>query len=122
MPKRIEIDINRQVLLAYDGATKVYEFDCVSGDDSHPTPKGRFSINRKRHPYTSHTYHVPMNYAMFFTFTGEAIHQGFAVGLLSYIKWFGVDSIGSHGCVRLSEDDASALYAWAPLGTVVHVF
>jgi lipoprotein-anchoring transpeptidase ErfK/SrfK len=63
-----------------------------------------------------------MNYAMFFTTTGEAIHQGFAVTLLSYLKYFGIDSIGSHGCVRLSEDDAATLYAWTPYGTQVHVF
>jgi lipoprotein-anchoring transpeptidase ErfK/SrfK len=122
MPKRIEVNLGRQVLLAYDGATKVYEFDCVSGDDDNPTPRGRFSVNRKRHPYTSHKYHVPMNHAMFFTHTGEAIHQGVAVGPLSYLKWAGISSIGSHGCVRLSEDHATALYTWTPLGTPVHVF
>jgi lipoprotein-anchoring transpeptidase ErfK/SrfK len=122
MSKRIDVNLTRQVLIAYDGSTEVYTFDCVSGDDVHPTPTGYFSIIRKRHPYTSHKYHVPMNYAMFFTKAGEAIHQGFAVGLLSYLKYFGIDSIGSHGCVRLAEDDASTLYQWAPLGTQVHVF
>ncbi|GAA5013437.1 hypothetical protein GCM10025794_01760 [Massilia kyonggiensis] len=32
-------------------------------------------------------------------------------------EWF-----GSHGCVRLCEEDARALFEWAPLGTTVEVF
>lgn len=38
-------------------------------------PKGSFTIVRKHHPYTSKKYKVPMDYAMFFTKTGEALHQ-----------------------------------------------
>jgi hypothetical protein len=77
MPKSIEINLDRQVLFAFNGTAKAYEFDCVSGDEDHPTPLGHFKVNRKAHPYTSKKYHVAMNYAMFFTHTGEAIHQGF---------------------------------------------
>jgi lipoprotein-anchoring transpeptidase ErfK/SrfK len=121
MTKRIEVDLSRQVLLAFDGTSQVFCFDCVSGDESHPTPVGRWHVNRKVHPYTSHTYHVRMDHAMFFTMTGEAIHQSHFVGPLSYLKYLGVESIGSHGCVRLAEEDATRLYAWTPLGTPVWV-
>ena len=31
------------------------------------------------------------------------------------------DRLGSHGCVRLTEDDAQALYSWTPVGTIVEV-
>ena len=58
---------------------------------------------------------------MFFTTTGEAIHQSHLVGPLSYLKYLGVSSIGSHGCVRLAEEDASALFGWAIVGTPVWV-
>jgi lipoprotein-anchoring transpeptidase ErfK/SrfK len=121
VPKSIEINLDRQVLFAFNGTTKAYEFDCVSGDEDHPTPLGHFKVNRKVHPYTSKKYHVAMNYAMFFTHTGEAIHQGFLVGPLSYLKSWGIGGIGSHGCVRLAEDDASSLYSWTPIGTPVWV-
>jgi lipoprotein-anchoring transpeptidase ErfK/SrfK len=121
MAKRIEISLDRQVLFAFDGTAKAFEFDCVSGDGAHPTPVGHFKVNRKAHPYTSKKYHVPMNYAMFFTHTGEAIHQGYVVGPLSYLKSWGVGGIGSHGCVRLAEHDASNLYFWTPIGTPVWV-
>lgn len=121
MAKRIEVNLNRQVLLAFNGGTQVFVFDCVSGDDAHPTPPGHWRVLRKHRFYVSHTYHVRMDYAMFFTTTGEAIHQSHVVGPLSYLKYLGVDSIGSHGCVRLAEEDAAALFAWTPMGTPVWV-
>lgn len=55
---------------------------------------------------------------------GKAIHQYHGPLPLSVVRSMkkGVtDWFGSHGCVRLSEDDARALYASAPSGTVVHI-
>ena len=119
--KRILVEINRQVLTAFLGDEKVYEFDCTTGDSSHPTPKGKFKILRKHEKYTSKTYKVPMDHAMFFTNTGEAIHQAYAVTLTSWAKYFGIGAIGSHGCVRLSESNATTLFKWAQIGTEVEV-
>ncbi len=119
--KRIEVDLSSQNLHAFEKGKEVYSFNCVSGDSSHPTPTGTFSILRKHPTYTSKKYGAPMNYAMFFTKTGEAIHQGVAVGPLSYLKSWGVDSIGSHGCVRLAKDNAATLFLWTPKGTPVWV-
>jgi lipoprotein-anchoring transpeptidase ErfK/SrfK len=83
-----------------------------------------FRIFRKNHPYRSRTYNTQMDYAMFFTNDGKALHQYHGVMPLSIVRvargnvsdWF-----GSHGCVRLSESDAKALYGWTPLGTTVIV-
>jgi len=63
-----------------------------------------------------------MNYAMFFH-GGEAIHQhhGFSFTLDRFFRTQVSDWFGSHGCVRLTEDDAHALFDWTPLGTVVKV-
>jgi lipoprotein-anchoring transpeptidase ErfK/SrfK len=117
--KKIQVDLNRQNLYAFDKGVQIYSFNCVSGDKHHPTPIGNFSVLRKHKTYTSKKYRVPMNYAMFFKDTGEAIHQAYSVGLSSYLKRWGVSYIGSHGCVRLAENDASTLFAWTPLGTPV---
>jgi lipoprotein-anchoring transpeptidase ErfK/SrfK len=122
MSKRIEVDLTQQILQAFDAGKRVYQFDCVSGDDSHATNKGIFHIWWKHHPHRSHKYNVQMNYAMFFTRDGKAIHQYHGVMPLSVVRamkkgvseWF-----GSHGCVRLAEGDARALYQWTPLGTAV---
>ena len=123
MGKRIVIELGAQSVTAYDGARVVHTCECVSGDSSHRTPTGRFHVNRKHHPYTSRTYGVPMNYAMFFTNTGEALHQyhGPAPWLLLRAGRAITELVGSHGCVRLQEADARRLYEWTPVGTAVEV-
>jgi lipoprotein-anchoring transpeptidase ErfK/SrfK len=127
MAKRIVVDLTDQSVTAYDGAKVFRTCECVTGDAAHPTPKSptgkSFHINRKHHPYTSHTYGVQMDYAMFFTKTGEALHQYQGPApwwMLRAGRWL-TDAVGSHGCVRLQKDDAKALYAWAPMGISVIV-
>lgn len=121
--KQILVDLAQQTVTASDGNVQFLSCDCVSGDSSHATPRGHFRIARKHHPYTSRTYKVPMNYAMFFTTTGEALHQyhGPAPWWLLRAGRSMTDLVGSHGCVRLQEADAAKLYAWAPIGTQVIV-
>ncbi len=119
--KSILVDLKRQVLTAFEASAKKFEFDCASGDSSHPTPVGNWKVLHKHAKYTSHKYKVPMDHAMFFTTTGEAIHESHLVGLTSLAKYFGINALGSHGCVRLSHDDAVALFGWTPLHTPVEV-
>jgi lipoprotein-anchoring transpeptidase ErfK/SrfK len=65
-----------------------------------------------------------MNYALFFTGDGKALHQyhGPGFGVVRTFKKSVSDWFGSHGCVRLQEEDARTLYDWASVGTAVHVF
>jgi lipoprotein-anchoring transpeptidase ErfK/SrfK len=60
---------------------------------------------------------------MFFSADGKAIHQYHGLVPLSVVRaaksasdWF-----GSHGCVRLTEADAKALFEWTPEMTKVVV-
>ncbi len=62
-----------------------------------------------------------MNYAMFFSRDGKAIHEAIGVGVTSYLRFLGVTSLGSHGCVRLSSEHAATMFAWTPVGTKVHI-
>jgi lipoprotein-anchoring transpeptidase ErfK/SrfK len=119
--KSIVADLKRQVLIAYEGTVRKYEFDCASSDSTHPTPVGNRKILSKHRDYTSHKYKVPMNFAMFFTNTGEAIHESHAVGLTSFAKYVGINALGSHGCVRLSHEDAAKLFDWTPLHTPLEI-
>jgi len=122
--KRIVVYIDSQTLEAFDSGKLVYRFICVTGDSSHPTDRGHFKVTRREHPYISKTYNVPMDYALFFTADGKAIHQyhgTLPVATVRFLKSKVSDYLGSHGCVRLSEEDASALFVWAPLGTPVEV-
>jgi lipoprotein-anchoring transpeptidase ErfK/SrfK len=124
MMKRIEVSLEEQMVRAYEDDNLVYEFICVTGDDDHPTDQGTFKIFRKQHPYRSKTYDVPMDYAMFFTKDGKALHQYHSpvpLSLVRFLKTEVTEWFGSHGCVRLEEDEARTLYEWAPMGTKVKV-
>jgi lipoprotein-anchoring transpeptidase ErfK/SrfK len=120
MARKIRVNLSRQVLLASEHGKEVFAFDCTSGDSTHPTPLGVFSVQHKHKKYTSHKYKVAMDYAMFFH-QGYAIHMSHAVGATSYLKYVGADYFGSHGCVRLSEADAKKLFDWTTVGTPVEI-
>jgi lipoprotein-anchoring transpeptidase ErfK/SrfK len=120
MAKRIVIDLSRQLLFAYDGSQLVFKFDCATGDRRNPTPLGQFQIFQKNRFHFSSQYKVQMDYALFFN-QGIAIHEAVGVMTVSYLRFAGLDSLGSHGCVRLSKDHARMLFDWAPVNTAVDV-
>lgn len=121
--KLIRISLSRQVLEAFEGEALAFRFSCVSGDKDHPTDRGTFKILRMYKKYTSKTYNARMDYAMFFTLDGKAIHQyhGPAPWPLLRAGRALTDWVGSHGCVRLTEADAKALYLWSFKGLEVRV-
>jgi lipoprotein-anchoring transpeptidase ErfK/SrfK len=121
MKKRILVILSRQRLFAFEDDALFHECDCATGNHDHPTDVGVFKILRKAHPYRSKKYNAQMDYAMFFSPDGKAIHKAYFVGPTSYMKFFGVDWFGSHGCVRLAESDAQKLFAWGDLKTVVEI-
>jgi lipoprotein-anchoring transpeptidase ErfK/SrfK len=122
----IKISLAHQIVEAFEGMTRVFRFECVTGDKDHPTDRGVFKIIRKPpdYRYRSRAYNVQMNYPLFFTSDGKALHQYHGYVPLSVVRtarsavseWF-----GSHGCVRLAQADAKALYEWASIGTAVQV-
>jgi lipoprotein-anchoring transpeptidase ErfK/SrfK len=122
--KHLVVNLEEQTVEAFEDDHRVYDFICVTGDDDHPTDKGVFKIFRKQHPYRSKTYGVEMDYAMFFTEDGKALHQYHGPVPLNVVRtmkqevseWF-----GSHGCVRLEEEAARTLYEWATLNTKVTI-
>lgn len=123
LKKTIKVHLAQQILEAYEGDQRIFRFECVTGDKNHPTERGIFVIRDRHENYTSKSYEVPMDFAMFFTPDGKAIHKyhGFMpLPLLRTAKAVS-DQIGSHGCVRLSDADARALFKWTPRLTEVHV-
>ncbi len=120
--KHIRVDLMTQTLTAHEDGKEVLRFDCVSGDKDHPTDRGIFHIFRKERIYRSRAYNAQMDYAMFFTHDGKAIHQyhgPIPISVLRLTRNNITDWVGSHGCVRLSEDDAKALFDWTPSSTRV---
>ena len=114
--------IEEQVLVALENDQEVYSFDIVTGRDGKETTAGRYKIFRKHEKYTSKTYGSEMPYTMFFTDDGKAIHGTSIATLRSYLHAYLTESVGSQGCVGLTDDNAKALFEWAPVGTPVVVF
>jgi lipoprotein-anchoring transpeptidase ErfK/SrfK len=119
--KEIHIYIERQVLIAQENGIEIYNFDIVTGRDGKETTAGTYQIFRKHEKYTSQSYGAEMPYAMFFSEDGKAIHGTQMATLRSYLHTYITESVGSHGCVGLTDDNALALFEWAPMGTPVIV-
>jgi len=69
----------------------------------------------------SKTYGSEMPYTMFFSADGKAIHGTHMATLRSYLHAYVTESVGSQGCVGLTDDNARALFEWTPSGTPVIV-
>jgi lipoprotein-anchoring transpeptidase ErfK/SrfK len=119
--KELQVFIERQVLVAFEDGKEVYSFDIVTGRDSKETGVGRYRIFRKHKKYTSKKYGSEMPYTMFFTEDGKAIHGTQMATLRSYLHSYLTESVGSQGCVGLTDDNAKVLFDWTPVGTPVIV-
>jgi len=119
--KEIQVFIEKQVLVALENGEEVYSFDIVTGRDGKETTAGRYRIFRKHEKYTSKKYGSEMPYTMFFTKDGKAIHGTQMATLRSYLHIYLTESVGSKGCIGLTDDNAKALFDWAPVGTLVVV-
>jgi hypothetical protein len=94
---------NQQMTVAVDGVER-YHWPVSSGIPSRETPSGSFRAFRMEEDHFSKEFDdAPMPHSIFFTKVGHAIHGTDSVGRLG--------TPASHGCVRLSRDNASTLYA-----------
>jgi L,D-transpeptidase catalytic domain len=94
---------NQEMTVAVDGVEK-YRWPVSSGDPAHETPGGTFQTFRMEEDHYSKEFDdAPMPNAIFFTKKGHAIHGTDSVNRLG--------TPASHGCVRLSRENAATLYA-----------
>lgn len=123
--KAIVIDLEKQVLYAYENGKLVHRFLAVSGMLDHETPPGNYKVRTKKENHHSSEFDAPMPYTMFIIEErGIAIHAGLAVGAKWRAKTMApafTKHIGSHGCVGLELWDAKTLFEWAPMFTPVEV-
>jgi hypothetical protein len=94
---------NQELTVVQDGVEK-YRWPVSSGNPSHETPNGSFRTFRMEEDHYSKEFDdAPMPNAIFFTKMGHAIHGTDSVSRLG--------TPASHGCVRLSRENAKTLYA-----------
>ena len=100
----IEIDKSTQHMrVSVDGAPR-YSWPVSTGRDWYTTPGGHFTVDRMMVEHFSKEWDdAPMPHSIFFTTQGHAIHG------TNDIRHLGKPA--SHGCVRLSPDNAATLYA-----------
>ncbi len=100
----ISIDKNTQTMtVAVDGVER-YHWPVSTGIPSRETPNGSFRAFRMEEDHFSKEFDdAPMPHSIFFTKIGHAIHGTDSVSRLG--------TPASHGCVRLSRENASTLYA-----------
>ncbi len=94
---------NQQMTVAVDGVVR-YHWPVSTGIPSRETPSGSFRAFRMEEDHYSKEFDdAPMPHSIFFTKIGHAIHGTDSVSRLG--------TPASHGCVRLSRQNASTLYA-----------
>ncbi len=94
---------NQLMTVAVDGQVR-YRWPVSTGIPSRETPNGSFKAFRMVEEHRSVEFDdAPMPHSIFFTKQGHAIH-----GTMSERQ---LGAPASHGCVRLSRDNASILYA-----------
>lgn len=93
---------NQQMTVSVDGVQR-YTWPVSTGNPSHETPSGKFQTFRMEEDHYSKEFDdAPMPHSIFFTRQGHAIHGTDSVNRLG--------TPASHGCVRLSRDNASTLW------------
>lgn len=117
--KRIEVDLSKQRLYAFEGDRKVFDFLISSGKWGR-TPTGTFHIWSKfRYTKMSggnpalHTYYYLPNvpYVMFFQNSEVAGSRGFSLHGTYWHNNFGHPM--SHGCVNMKTEEAEQVFYWS---------
>jgi len=126
--KRIEVDLTRQIVLAYDGDSLVYNFLISSGTYGR-TPTGEFKIWAKvkaqkmsggSEELGTYYYLPNVQNVMFFYNDKYEKKLGYSFHQAYWHNNFGVPM--SHGCINMTTDDSATLYAWADVGTPITIY
>lgn len=120
--KRIDINLTKQQLIAYQDGQPVYIFPVSSGKTATPTPIGLFHpLLKKRwddmtggNKSDGSYYYLPdVPYVIYFdgsyALHGTYWHHNFGHPM-------------SHGCINLNTSDMAQLYSWIDMNTPITIF
>ena len=106
----LDVDTQAQVVYVYDDDELLEVIPASTGRIGKETPLGEFTILQKREKHISSIYKSSMPYMQRLTWTGIAIHAGDIT-----------EPYASHGCIRVSYEDARKLFSMTKNGTKVYV-
>lgn len=141
--KKITINIQQQMLYAYEDGKEVNKSPVVTGRNGYrgtvgvykgtwyptKTPKGTFSIYKKVGPRTLKS-PLPRSHPLWYRPSYVAYSLYFKEGYMIHdaSAWRSVFGLkanykvnGSHGCVNVPRAFSKWLYEWAPVGTIVEI-
>jgi hypothetical protein len=123
--KRIEIDLPKQKLRAYEDDELVYDFTCSSGISTTPTIAGQFQVLFKEPQAYAQRWSLEMPYFMAVYYEGPDFANGIhelPITAGGHRLWAGyLGWPASYGCIILDVGHAETLYDWAPVGTLVRI-
>jgi hypothetical protein len=128
LPKRIEVDLKRQRLYAYEGDLLRFNF-LISSGKWNSTPDGTFKIWAKVRsqkmsggskqlgtyyylpnvPYIMFFYNETTKKSLGYSFHGTYWHNNFGTPM-------------SHGCINMNTSEAKQLFNWAEIDTPVVIY
>jgi lipoprotein-anchoring transpeptidase ErfK/SrfK len=121
--RRIVVDMSDQRLYAYAGEILVYDFLCSTGIASSPTIPGTFQVLSKEEEAYASNWDLWMPHFMGIYRAGPDFTNGIhGLPTLSSGARLWEGYLGrpiSYGCIVIGLDEATLLYEWAELGTLV---
>lgn len=120
----IDLNLTTQTALVKFGDTVIRKYIVSTGKSNTPTPIGRFKVLIKQNLRIGNAYpHYRMPYFQGFTVQGAGLHALPYLANDRGVFWNeALTHLGrrvSHGCVRMSDDDAVDLYNITEIGTPV---
>jgi len=115
--KSVLISLADQTVYILENGEVVRECLTSTGVPGHRTPTGSYSVHNKSPNAYSNRYECYMPNWM--AITPDGLYGMHALQGTSYLRHLG--SVASHGCIRLSPEDAEWLYGWTEIGTPVEI-
>jgi hypothetical protein len=115
--KEIIISLENQELYRFEDGRIVSRHPVSTGVPGHRTPTGDYRVHNKNLSAWSNKYECMMLHWM--SICGSGLYGIHSLRGTSYLKKLG--RVASHGCIRLSHEDAESMYNWADIGTPVTI-
>jgi tetratricopeptide (TPR) repeat protein len=123
-PKRIEIDISKQRLYAWEGENLIHEYATSTGLPGQDTATGHFKVLDKIPMAYSSMWRLKMPHWLGIYYIGTVENGIHALPIRpdGSVMWGGLlGQRQSYGCVILSTEAAQTIYDWAEIGTPVDI-
>ncbi len=115
--RHILISLADQLMWVFEGDEIVQRFPVSTGVPGHRTPTGNYSVHNQSVRAFSNRYECWMLHWM--AITSDGLYGMHALQGTSYLSRLG--NVASHGCIRLSHENAEWLYNWVDIGTPVEI-